>query len=795
MPADVPLQVFPFPDQIPDAGRTSNDAYSFQTMEQAQIPDEVPPGRGWGLDAFSEFADGAPRATNVAYWFGTMESFVYPNKYRKTVEQTLLFSQTPEIQTDSITAQLDSNQKLTYAKATNGYIYMASGLRKMVRWNGFRPMAVQVGVDAPTTAPTIAFTGTGSIGGTYTAYMRFIDDEGNPSNLSPISNEITSGFVNGGFSYTNLPIPTQKNVVKRQILRNSRGQADVYYVDVELTDLSITTATSTNTSKQLRTKEPVPLFDSENRDISGRHGIPPKDKPIIVYYKDRLFAAGSVPYSEGAAQVTTGSTTVTGVGTDWHEDMAGREFHVVGVNNIFTISSIDSTAQTLTLSAAYNGATDKFAVYTIVSDALARNQLHFSEPALFDSWPNYNVETIGLTGRDSVDEVITAMISAHSFLYIFQQHHVYRLSFFTSPGIDGAVFLAARRGCVNPRCLVQVDEWIYCLDDRGVYRFTGSEQTEDLSQPIQNIFSISEELTATRVNWEAQDCFHAQHDQSESTIRWFVALSGSGFPRHAICINYNTGAWWIEEWVNPISASTVLQRVSKPQPALGSKYRKIYAYNVGTLDGAVPDEGTTRGTVTAAGIDWLEDSTSSFASSNLVGNPIGIFDGKGKHQFRIVASVSGTRITVVQPWSVRPDTTSKYQLGAFPWSWRSGDFRWTRDESATPHRIQMAFQKTTKGAQYDLRIYENQVTTPTVWAQKVPRTPKESEGITVEADKPDVVVDMTDAKSWAQWRMDKGQRERYVQSSEYVSIEFRGVANQEPTIIHDVSIEGAEENR
>ena len=50
-------------------------------------------------------------------------------------------------------------------------------------------------------------------------------------------------------TYTNIPVPTDPKVVRRQILRNTDGEASVYYVDIDTTNLTSTTFTSTPRSR------------------------------------------------------------------------------------------------------------------------------------------------------------------------------------------------------------------------------------------------------------------------------------------------------------------------------------------------------------------------------------------------------------------------------------------------------------------------------------------------------------------------------------------------------------------
>ena len=66
----------------------------------------------------------------------------------------------------------------------------------------------------------------------------------------------------------------------------------------------------------------------------------------------------------GTVSVTTGTSTVTGVGTPWHAGMTGLHFNVAGNSDIYTILSVDSPTS-LRLASVYTGASAAAQGYTI----------------------------------------------------------------------------------------------------------------------------------------------------------------------------------------------------------------------------------------------------------------------------------------------------------------------------------------------------------------------------------------------------------------------------------------------
>ncbi len=101
--------------------------------------------------------------------------------------------------------------------------------------------------------------------------MRFVDRYGQPSDLSPVSVGVLGYTTIHSVTYSNVPVPTglyAGKVFRRQLLRNTLGEATVFYVDIDTFDLTSTSFTSTQGDLLLAAGEPVPLFDDlGNPDI------------------------------------------------------------------------------------------------------------------------------------------------------------------------------------------------------------------------------------------------------------------------------------------------------------------------------------------------------------------------------------------------------------------------------------------------------------------------------------------------------------------------------------------------
>lgn len=666
-----------------------------------------------------------------------------------------------------------------YAETPDGHLYIADGLNPMTRWDGAAASTVPVGVTAPAAAPTLTASGAGTITGTYYGYVRFLDELGAWSDLSPVSAACVAAS-NSTVTYTNVPTSAQVNVQRRQLLRNTSGQATTFYVDVDTADLVSTTFTSTQTDGQVAAGLAVPLFDAQGRILANTNGVPPAHKAALAYHLGRMFAGVQRDYTAGSVSVTNGSAAVTGVGTAWTAPMAGRFLYVDGATASYQILSVNVAAQTLTLAATYADLTNQFGTYAIRPAPAERRLIYYTEAGRPESWPAFDA----LSLQEDGDE-ITGLFVMGSFLFIVERRHVYRFTFQDDPAVDGFVFLSGNRGCVNQRCICVVEGSAYMLDESGVHAFDGGE-SDPVSVPIQQTFFPYD--AAGRVNWNAADYFHAAHSPAEQVIRWFVALSGEYLPRHALAYNYRDKRWWVEEFSRPVGCSALGTWQGQRRVYHGTNAFKTLLYAAGRLDGPDPTAGVTRATLTGATSYTFTDAVSQWPASGLVNFPVVIVSGRGEGQLRTVYKVVGQTGYVRTPWAVLPDATSVYQLGGVPWSYQTGWFRWDEDEETEPRRVEVQYEPAAHAATMAVQLFNDFSGVPYVWRRT--RSAQESEGMAMAAGSPDLQVDLTDQSGLAQQRFD-GHRELYIRGNRYVSVGLSGVAGQDLQAVYQLAVDGA----
>lgn len=648
---------------------------------------------------------------------------------------------------------------------------LVTGAKVKVTGIGTADGVYDIVVDGVNSFALIGSTGSTDIEGEQSAYVA--------GTGKAISGRWTSGVEE--IVYSDLEVPTDPRVVRRQILRNKDGQTGTYYVDIDTDDLTSTSLTSTRSDDDLANQEEVPLFDPDLNPLANRYDEPPDHKPFMAHCNDRMFYWGYYDYSYGHVKVAAGSTSVTGVGTQLTTSLAGRFLYVVGATKPYEIDSVDVDTQIITLLEPYADDTDLYAIYAIQSPPGERRLVYYSEVGLPAAVPPLN----SLEVQESGDDPSGAMVMGDSYIYLLERSHIHRISFLEDPGRDAKVFCKANRGCVNNRCWVAVERNAFMLDEQGVHVFSGDD--EHISDPVQDIFRPDEDADF-RISWTNSDYFHACYYPRQGVIRWFVTMSGERLPRHALAYEIRLNRWWIEEYPFPISASCVATNLPRANVLVGGEGRRVMSlWSELTMDGANADEGTVRGTVTSSTMTSLTDSGATF-SSDLAGWPVVIVEGTGKGQTRIIASRTATALQLTQPWLILPDTTSVYQVGGISWRWKSSRRTWAELQQNAPRRIEVSFRPLDNDATFDLRLYNNYSGTPITWDADYASA--DHGGIKAVAQETDLVCDLTTEEGAVQQDM-SGWRDLRGSGWRYLNVELKGVQNQEQVVIDGVIIEGA----
>lgn len=591
----------------------------------------------------------------------------------------------------------------------------------------------------------------------------------------------------GQINYANLgAAPTQ--AVKRQILRTKNGDTSSMWIDIDEDDEDDTSLSSTNTDNDLITD--VPFTDLAGNDLAlNRFGEPPTTKPYLVHHNGRLLGWGFPIWNQGRVAVTNASDSVVGQNTGWTSDMdlVGRRLYVSGASESYEIESFDATTQTITLTEAYADTTDTSVTYAILPDSGgSRRTFEWSDaeyPSAWDPTDSLAVPEDAIAGEASGVTVLDRIS------YLASENRLWIVAFSTAPDDDGSQRFGPQRGLVNNRCAVTVEGVIYLLDRQGVYRLQGNS-VDPVSTAIHDLFD-PERAGDHKINFRWQRYFHAAHDQEHETIRWYVSMSGR-YPRHAICYQYRLDRWWIEEYPMAIASSTVGVLGNRRQVFLGGEGRTVWAQGHGHLDGITKGSGTTRGTVQSAGLNWFTCSSAEFGSTwGDLCLSVDIVSGRGKGQRRRIVkrdSTDTTKLFIDMPWTVKPDTSSRFQIAGVKWTFESGWYRWSESDTEVNRQVEVVFQPTAVDSLMDIELYKDHSETATV--NDYSRAKGDNQNLAVIKGQSAAEITTTETDGHVSLRV-PGHRETRSSGHRFVKVGMSGVTNGERHRLYQLEIRGA----
>ncbi len=519
-------------------------------------------------------------------------------------------------------------------------------------------------------------SGTGVISGYYQAYLRYVDRDGNysdPSDYSATALLAAEPYVD----YTDVEVPDDPRIVGRELWRNDAGQSNVYWLDIKTNDLTSTTFRSFKTDAQLRLSEEMVQFEGppDGFSLTYLYGEPPFDKPFIAEYASRVWAVGSLEIAEGSVVVVNGSTTITGIGTDWTPYMAG--WQIVAGGSVYLVTAVEPDTQEATIATPYQGASSPYSSYILRPYPGERQEIYFSGAGQPEAWPAANRLPLPVDG-----DVVTGLYRMGEALYLSKRTKTYRIAAGADPKRDAEIHLACERGCINPRLALPIGGVTLCLDRMGLYAFTGDPAVQDLSTAIADLFRDTGRWL--RINFDTGHWCKAfaSHWRQLCFARFHVPMGSDTDPRHAICIDYRRGRLWVEEYPIALTAAT---DTSAPglmgRPLLGGDDGRLLVGDVGPLD-FLEDVQDSRLTVVSAADQSVTVSTTPPA--DITGYPLAVVDGIGRHQRRRISSVSGTVLHVDVPWTIRPRAGSVLQVGAIGYELVTPEYETMKTEKQEP---------------------------------------------------------------------------------------------------------------
>lgn len=677
---------------------------------------------------------------------------------------------------------------MSFAVAHDGSGYFANGLDLPQRWDGQTAECEDAGLAAPTSVCDMAAQSTaGTIWGDLQVYCRYVDDAGIPSNFSAVTSiAVTSGDKTQGFRYTNVPQPSGRQS-KTEIWRNTRGQTVTWYLDVDNSPASTSTA---KTDGDLIDQSSLRFVTAEGWPNANRFTQPPDWASVVVSFQNRTWWAVPVDYTWGDGTVSTTTSYVKVTGAKLTSPMAGRTLHASGFLGT-EIDSIDSDTS-LTLTAApsegFGTAGDWHSIST--DDEANYNTLLFSEAGEPESVPTTNALTLQKDG-----DRLTGMLPLGAYLFLLKHRHIYRGSTAGDPRRDMTFMLAAQRGCLNQQCWCRVQGAAFLLDRQGCYVFAGSDPV-DISGQIADWFQ-------KRVNWSAEQHFHIEHSPEDHTVRCIVAVDQDYYPQDVFAYNYQLGQWHHEGYPFKLGAS-VQAPIGGQERVLVGMEEQVALMGEGVLDGPSPGLGahqdrlmsvsqTTRGTVTSATTNTITDTAANFDFSGWstkpqdVGTPVYVIDSAGDWNMRRIASINSTSssITFQRALSAAPAVGETYQIGGIEYQGKWGSFALPEYEQEQVRRALVRFQPQHAAGKVNLRKYFDHTS-----AVETAHIDYDSNiGVKVESDSGNIQLDLERSEGVLFHRFDGGF-EAGSPAQRSIEIELKGVSGEERAKLYEVVVDG-----
>lgn len=675
-----------------------------------------------------------------------------------------------------------------FSRARNGDLIGTNGLERGIRWDGITSAAEELGITAPASAPTPAEdTGGGSLtnGGTYVCYYRYVDNTVPtpvPSSMSP-GGSVSITTASSRIDWT-ITTPSEDRVSHIELWRSLPGAPNRLYYIATIADGTTTypdDGTSDATLIANAAADSTLYIDLllPNGEVNARRFTPPPtNKAVPVWFQDRMHYLGETPYETGTV-TTNGSTTITGSGTSWTSDMAGRYIWIEGETAPLLISSASATSIT-TSTAASSSASGK--TYGLVGSSSDRNSFYFSSPDEPEAVLATNLITPQENTGDNDD--IVGGFAFGSVMYVAKERHIYAYSFVRQPVIDGDVRLIADRGLVNNRTVAVYEGAAFCMDRLGIYMMSLSGQVQPISQQIQDYFRPDE----TPIDWANAKWFHAAIDPQHELVKFFVGFTAdsSTRPQRALVYNIRLGVWWVETYIDEIGGASLVEISGERRLMLGGQDDRIYTANEGETDCV---STATTGTATGSTSTTLTDSTASFGtSSELVGAPVAIIDGTGKAQIRRVSSHTNTALTVSSAWSTNPASGDGYVVGAVEYQWKGKVHRVAKVDNQNKRTIVPVVRVASSAAYMDVRRYLNRSATAANWYGNTHSTAA-GEGVAHTQGEPDAVVDLTQPRGYTTVDFSGVNLGGFKSAGLFVEIELRGYKSEKHEV-YRLELEG-----
>lgn len=449
--------------------------------------------------------------------------------------------------------------------------------------------------------------------------------------------------------------------------------AKVTNIDIEMTTVNDGTFYRAQTALNTATTITVSISDdnlSQQENVTALYGStqdgelfanePPPTGSIVVAHRNRLWVMGNEPFLLTATQATFTLSSTSITYADGSPEWAGRYIQADGDTTNYLISSVNSTA--ITISAVYAGSTGGKAatIYAANPNIASYSRLNF--PESFGG--NLQREFLYGTG-----DRIRGGYSRRDALYVFGQYSSQRLTFSINPSATTSNLLPilGNRGVLNQRCLIDADGRLFAWDRLGMY---------EVAEAPNHISNHIDPTLAELCDYGESVQFHGIFDPIERCLAWFFVAAGDTVPKYAAVVDLDTidsgdgPRWQFYQFRQGITSSTMVASTDGQVRAwVGDENGYTWAFSTtNTFDGIYPTNPAVL-TVAAGATTTVIPVDESLYTTVTMEGAIAYFPSSGEE--RVISTNTTSSITLATALSGAPADGAEMWVGSFPCEYRT----------------------------------------------------------------------------------------------------------------------------
>lgn len=634
----------------------------------------------------------------------------------------------------------ETDRTVSFSQARKGQVFAFQGYgHRGKAWSPSLETWREVGIDAPTVAPTVTASGGAVLysvariditdgGDNYTLPPAITLSGGSPSTAASAICRIRGKGVDEteisshGKGYSSAPAVAftgggGSNAAGTAIMRaHLRGRYQCYYRYV---DESVPSSEGGPLYSNLSPVTEVDCGDGK-QSISWTYTSP----PVGSGYSVELWRSSSNQATTLFRVAKFGGDGAFGSTTDSYDDWELFDVNRTG------FSAIPILLPNGELNANRFGVPPtNYAVGVMFQDRLWMgvdtggenpSTLRFSEADEPESMPDVNelILQSNLRGTD----YITALVPFAGALIVGQSRHCHRLQYVAQPLMDAGINLIAYRGILNQRCWDIYEGSMYAMDAGGVYAMSANGEVEDLTLGIFDYWR-------SKIDFTLAEWFSVRVDYTNSLLRVNIAVTGDGssqYPTRQLVYSFDYKTWWEERF--PVEITSMAETVTDAgeiRVVVGASSGTLYYLSDPDSLSDIAEGSVETITISNPGRGYKQPPTITASGGHGAEFECGI-DSDGKIT-GIVIKCPGTgyspgSLTISSPGGGGSQATATYTIndGSQPvyWCCKTGCMEFANDSQdkkageVRPRQASVTYQPTEDSCALNLKSYYNNAKYP-----------------------------------------------------------------------------------